>query len=78
MQIYNLQKKNPLKETKFLQDCHNSIITNNLKFQHKPNYLSSFENPHIKIDLVLLLLPRGQPTSRKLLYSIMNLNTNFV
>jgi hypothetical protein len=34
---------------------YNSIITN-LKFQHKPK-ISSFKNPHIKIDL--LLLPRG-------------------
>jgi len=34
---------------------HNSIT--NLKFQHKPK-TSSFKNPHIKIDL--LLLPRGQ------------------
>jgi hypothetical protein len=50
---------------------HNSIISN-LKFQHKPK-ISSFKNPHIKIDL--LLLPRG-PKSIKLLYSIMNLNTN--
>jgi len=33
--------------------------------------ISSFKNPHIKIDL---LLPRG-PKSLKLLYSIMNLNT---
>jgi len=33
--------------------------------------ISSFKNPHIKIDL---LLPRG-PISTKLLYSIMNLNT---
>ncbi len=33
---------------------YNSIITN-LKFQHKPK-ISSFKNPHIKIDL---LLPRG-------------------
>jgi hypothetical protein len=29
-------KKNPLKETKFLQDYHNSVT--NLKFQHKPKY----------------------------------------
>jgi hypothetical protein len=35
---------------------YNSIITN-LKFQHKPKILS-FKNPHVKIDL-LLLLPRG-------------------
>ncbi len=38
---------------------HNSIITN-LKFQHKSKYHLS-KNPHIKIDLLLLLLlPRGQ------------------
>jgi len=36
---------------------YNSIITN-LKFQHKPK-LSSFKNPHIKVDL-LLLPSRGQ------------------
>jgi hypothetical protein len=29
-------KKNPLKETKILQDIMNSIT--NLKFQHKPKY----------------------------------------
>ncbi len=55
MQKYNLQK-NPLKETQILQDIYyNSIITN-LKFQYKPK-ISSFKNPHIKIDL---LLPRVQ------------------
>jgi hypothetical protein len=35
--------------------CYNSIT--NLKFQHKPK-TSSFKNPPIKIDL--LILPRGQ------------------
>jgi len=39
------------------------------QFQHKPE-ISSFKNPHIKIDL----LPRGQ-NPHKLLYSMMNLNT---
>jgi hypothetical protein len=34
-QKYNLQK-NPLKETKILQDNYNSIT--DLKFQHKPKY----------------------------------------
>ncbi len=34
---------------------YNSLT--NLEFQHKPK-ISSFQNPHIKIDL--LLLPRGQ------------------
>jgi hypothetical protein len=44
----------------------------NLNFQHKPKYVSSFKNPHIKIELLL----RGQKFL-KLLYSIMNLNTIF-
>ncbi len=53
MQKYNLQK-NPLKETKMLQDI---ITLTNLQFQHKPKAkISSFKNPHIKIDL----LPRAQ------------------
>jgi hypothetical protein len=42
MQKYiNLQKKKkPLKETKILQDIYyNSILINNLKFQHKPKIL---------------------------------------
>jgi len=47
---------------------YNSVT--NLKFQHKPK-LSSFKNPHTKIDL----LPSGKK-SLKLLYSIMNLNTH--
>jgi hypothetical protein len=70
-QIFHTICKN-LKETKILQD----IITlmTNLKFQHKPTNISSFKNPHIKIDLLLLLLPKGQ-NALKLLYSIMNLNT---
>jgi hypothetical protein len=34
-----------------------NFITN-LKFQHNPKILSSFKNPHIKIDLILL--PRGE------------------
>jgi hypothetical protein len=42
---YNLQK-NPLKETKILQDIIITLITN-LKIQHKPK-LSSFKTPHIK------------------------------
>jgi hypothetical protein len=36
--------------------------------------ISSFKNPHIKIDL---LLPRG-PKSLKLVYSIMNLKHNIL
>ncbi len=46
----NLQKKKTKNPSRHY---YNSIITN-LKFQHKPK-LSSFKNPHIKIDL---LLPR--------------------
>jgi hypothetical protein len=54
------KKKNPPR-------YYNSIITN-LKFQHKPK-ISTFKNPHIKIDL-LLLPPRGQnPLSYFILYS---------
>jgi hypothetical protein len=53
----NLQK-NPLKETKTLQDIINNSIITNLKFQHKPKYHHLSKNPHIKIDL--LLLTRGQ------------------
>ncbi len=48
MQKFNLQK-NPLKGNQNpSRYYYNSIITN-LKFQHKPK-LSSFKNPHIKID----------------------------
>jgi hypothetical protein len=36
MQKYNLQKKNPLKETKILQDI--TTLVTILKFQHKPKY----------------------------------------
>jgi hypothetical protein len=56
IQKYNLPK-NPLKENQNPSRYYNSIITN-LKFQHKPK-ISSFKNTHIKIDLLLLLLPRG-------------------
>jgi hypothetical protein len=55
LQKYNPSKKVLWKETKNTSRYHNSII--NLKFQHKPK-ISSFKNPHIKLDL--LLLPRGQ------------------
>jgi len=67
MQKYNLFKKSS-KRNQNPSRYHNSIT--NFQFQHKPK-ISSFKNPHIKIDLVL---PRGQK-SIKLLYSIMNLNT---
>jgi hypothetical protein len=52
MQKYNLQK-NALNETKILQD----IITPQLISSFNTAKISSFKNPHIKIDL---LLPRGQ------------------
>ncbi len=41
--------------------------------------MSYFKNPHIKIDLLLLLLlPRGLSKSLKLLYYIMNLKHNIL
>ncbi len=58
--------KNPLKEYQNPSRYYNSIT--NLKFQHKPK-CHLFKNPHIKIDL-LLLLPRGQnPLSYYILYN---------
>ncbi len=48
MQKYNLQK-NPLKETKILQDIQNSITKSHVSTQAK---MSSFKNPHIKIDIL--------------------------
>ncbi len=51
MQKYNLLKKSS-KRNQNPPRYHNSIT--NLKFQHAK--ISSFENPHIKIDL----LPRCQ------------------
>jgi hypothetical protein len=48
-------KIKPLKETNI---CHNSIT--NLKFQHKAKIYSSFTNPCIKLDLLLLLPSKGQ------------------
>jgi hypothetical protein len=50
--IQKLQSsKNPLKETKNPSRYYYNSITN-LKFQHKPK-ISSFKNPHMKIDLLL-------------------------
>jgi len=51
MQKYNLQN-NPLNKKK---PKSFKITITNVKYEHKPK-LSSFKNPHIKIDL---LLPRG-------------------
>jgi hypothetical protein len=64
MQKYNLQK-NPLKETKILQDT----ITN-LKFQQKPKYHLSKSSYNKNGPFIT-----SGPKSIKLLYSIMNLNT---
>jgi hypothetical protein len=52
----NIIFKNSPKRNPNPSRYHNSIITN-LQFQHKLK-ISSFKNPYIKIDL--LLLPRGQ------------------
>jgi hypothetical protein len=65
MQKFNLKKKNSSKRNQNPSRYHNSIITN-LKFQHKPKYHVS-KNAHIKIDLLLLLLPRGQKSIKLLL-----------
>ncbi len=51
-------KKILYKKPKSFKKYYNSITT--LNFQHKPK-ISFFKNPHVKIDLLLLLLlPRGQ------------------
>jgi hypothetical protein len=49
------RKKNSLKEAKILQDIITLYNRSQVSTQAK---ISSFKNPHIKIDL--LLLPRGQ------------------
>jgi hypothetical protein len=51
MQKYNLPKKSSKRNQNPSRYYHNSIT--NLKFQHKPKKISSFKNPHIKIDLLL-------------------------
>jgi hypothetical protein len=61
MQKYNLQKKSS-KRSQNAPRYHNSITKSQVSTQAK---ISSFKNPHIKIDL--LLLPRGQ-NPLKLLY----------
>ncbi len=62
--IYLIFKKNPLKQRNQNPSryYYNSIITN-LKFQHKAK-ISSFKNPHIKMDL--LLITQQGPKSIKL------------
>jgi hypothetical protein len=50
---YNLPK-NPLKETKILQEIRTLELKSQVSTRAK---MSCFKNPHIKIDL---LLPRGQ------------------
>jgi hypothetical protein len=69
-------KKNPVKETKILQDIYyNSIITN-LKFQQKPKYHSLSKNPDIKIDLfIIIIIIVFQKIPLSYYYSIMNPNT---
>jgi len=54
MQKYNLPQKNPSKRNQNpSRYYYNSVIITNLKFQHKPKYISAFKNPHIKMDLLL-------------------------
>jgi hypothetical protein len=69
MQKYNLEKKKSSKRrNQNLSRYHNSIP--NLQFQpeHK---ISSFRNPHIKIDL----LPRRPKSLKLVLLYVLNLNT---
>jgi hypothetical protein len=57
MQKYINCQKNPLKRNQNPSRYYNFVTI--LKFQHKSKYHLS-KNPHIKIDLLLLLLlPRG-------------------
>jgi len=69
-------KKKPKSPSRY----YNSIITNLKGFNTSKPKISSFKNPHIKIDLLLLLLlllPRGQnPLSYYYIYTIMNLKHN--
>jgi hypothetical protein len=56
MKKCNLQKKKK-KSSKRNQSpsryyYNNSIIITNLKFQHKSQNISSFKNPHIRVDLL--------------------------
>jgi hypothetical protein len=66
-------KKSSLKKNQNPSRYYTTIT--NLKFQHKPKYHLSKKSSYKKeLDLLLLLLPRGQnPLSYY--YSIMNLNT---
>jgi len=50
IQKYNLQK-NPPKETKILQDIRTLYNSSQVSIQGK---ISSFKNPHIKIDLLFM------------------------
>jgi hypothetical protein len=68
MQKYNLQKILSRRNQNPSRYYNNSIITNISSFNTSQK-LSSFKNPPIKIDL-LLLLPKGQnPLSYYILYN---------
>jgi hypothetical protein len=56
--IYIIFKKSSKRNHNGSRYYYNSSITN-LKIRYKPKKISSFKNSHIKIDLLLLLLPRG-------------------
>jgi hypothetical protein len=64
----NLQK-NPLKETKILQNIV-TLLLGNLNFQHKPKNII-FQKSSYKNRPIITLGPKPF----KLLYSIVNLNT---
>ncbi len=59
------KKKNPLKRNQNPSRYIKTLITNNLKFQHKPKKVSSFKNPHIlkkkkKRERPIIIFPGGQ------------------
>jgi hypothetical protein len=67
MQKYNPQKNKSSKRNQNNPSRYHNSITNNLKFQHKPK-ISSFKNPHIKINL-LYYLGAKNPLRYSLLYN---------
>ncbi len=73
--IYNLSKESSKRNQNPSRYYYNSIKTNLSSFNTTQNIIFQ-KNPHLKIDLLLLLLLPREPKSIKLLlHSIMNLNT---
>jgi len=36
-----------------------TLVITNLKFQHKPKYISFFKNPHIKNRPMIIIITKG-------------------